>query len=101
MIEPRRGALEQLDGRLAGHARDHERERHRLDALAASLRALNPEAVLERGYAIVRQGNAVVTRALPVNADAPMRVRLADGELTAISRRSTPKDEENEEEDHL
>ena len=84
LIEPRRTQLMQLSQRLeAAMPAILRAERHRLDALAASLRALNPESVLERGYAIVRQGDAIVPRACAVSADALIRVRMADGELSA------------------
>ncbi|MBQ3302946.1 MAG: exodeoxyribonuclease VII large subunit, partial [Clostridia bacterium] len=60
-----------------------ERSRHRLDALAASLRALDPASVMERGYAVVRQGEGIVTRTSGVDGSVPLRVCFSDGELTA------------------
>ena len=102
MIEPRRQRLSQLAQRLdMAMPAIMKRERHRLDALAASLRALNPESVLERGYAVVRQGNAIVTKIGAVKADAPIRVRMADGELSANVTGINVRNVENDEEDHL
>ena len=84
MIEPRRLLLEQIKQRLiAAMPVLLQKQRHRLDALSASLRALNPEAVLERGYAIVRQSNGIAARAGEVDASKPMRVCFSDGEVTA------------------
>lgn len=91
LIEPRRALLAQLDGRARlAMPLAAERARHRLAALEASLRALDPDAVLERGYAILRQENRVVTSASTVDADLPLCVRLADGQIqtrvTSISQ---------------
>jgi exodeoxyribonuclease VII large subunit len=64
---------------------------HRLDAAGselrhtlARLRALSPAATLARGYAVVqRAGGQVVYAASEVAEGEPIRVRLAEGELTA------------------
>lgn len=64
---------------------------HQLDVAAESLthttarlRALSPAATLQRGYAIaMRAGGQVVRRAAEVGPGEPLRVRLAEGELTA------------------
>ncbi len=84
LIEPRRGALDAMERRLtAAMPVRLERSRHRLDALAASLRALDPASVMERGYAVVRQGEGIVTRTSGVDGSIPLRVCFSDGELTA------------------
>jgi len=84
LIEPRRGALDAMERRLtAAMPVRLERSRHRLDALAASLRALDPASVMERGYAVVRQGEGIVTRTSGVDGSVPLRVCFSDGELTA------------------
>ncbi len=97
MVEPRRLLLERLEQRLAAAVPAIlQKQRHRLDALSASLRALDPEAVLERGYAIVRQDDAIVPRAGAVDASRPVRVCFSDGEVTAnvteIKRRNERND---------
>ncbi|MBO4162976.1 exodeoxyribonuclease VII large subunit [Micromonospora antibiotica] len=63
---------------------------HRLDAATgdlrhtlARLRALSPAATLDRGYAIVQRADGHVVRAAgEVATGDPLRVRLAEGELT-------------------
>ncbi|WP_349878999.1 exodeoxyribonuclease VII large subunit [Micromonospora sp. HUAS YX12] len=66
-----------LEHRLRGATDDL---RHTL----ARLRALSPAATLERGYAIVQRGDGhVVCAASEVAKGDPLRVRLAEGELTA------------------
>ena len=57
----------------------------RLDAVVGRLRALSPNAVLERGYAIVRRAGdgAVLEGAARVAAGEAVRVALADGTLHA------------------
>jgi len=94
LIEPRRSALDQAERRLiAAMPVRLERSRHRLDALAASLRALDPSSVMERGYAVVRQGEHIVARASGVDGSRPLRVCFSDGELTADITAINAKDE--------
>lgn len=65
--------------------------RHRLDVASAEvshtrarLRALSPMSTLRRGYAIVRRADGtVVRRTTDIAPGDPVRVRLAEGELTA------------------
>lgn len=58
------------------------RERSRLEAIAGRLRAMDPEAVLQRGYSILMTPDRQVIRSAdPSLADARLRARLADGEL--------------------
>ncbi len=52
--------------------------------LTASLRALSPQATLDRGYAVIRDdAGAVVRDASTVAVGTPLHVRLARGELKA------------------
>ncbi len=108
-IGDRRLALERGERRLAGVlparlARDRSviergarllplavrgrvlRARASVDAVAAALAALGPQATLERGYAIVRDASGRIVRA---PADAPvgtrLRLRVARGEFGATS----------------
>ena len=61
-----------------------ERKRARLDALAATLRAVSPQATLERGYAIVREEDGGVVRDPAAVAEgALVDVQLARGGLRA------------------
>ncbi len=102
VTEPRRAPLEQLSRRLsAAMPQVIARQRSRLDAVGASLRALNPDAVLERGYAIVRQHERIVERAAALDADAPLCIRFADGMASATVNDIRTRKEEHEEEDHV
>ncbi len=56
--------------------------RSELGQLGAQLAAMSPLAVLDRGYAVVHRGDAVVRAADEVSAGDRLRVRLARGELT-------------------
>jgi exodeoxyribonuclease VII large subunit len=60
-----------------------ERKRTRLDALAGRLRALSPEATLERGYAIVRTESGIVRSAKAAAPGTRIDVELAEGALGA------------------
>ncbi len=54
-----------------------------LEALMGELAALNPLAILRRGYSLttLASGGAIVTRAADVKAGVHLRTRLAEGEL--------------------
>ncbi|BCJ42896.1 exodeoxyribonuclease 7 large subunit [Actinoplanes ianthinogenes] len=76
-------ALRDRAGRSLEHRvrRADDELRHTL----ARLRALSPLATLERGYAIVQRGDGHVVRAAgEVGEGDPLRVRLAEGSVTAV-----------------
>ena len=60
-----------------------ERRAARLDTMHARLTALSPVATLERGYAIVHRGDAVVRSAGQVHAGDAIDVRVAEGTFGA------------------
>lgn len=60
-----------------------EREETAVHRLAAELRALSPQRTLDRGYAVVRAGDAVVRDPSQVSPGDALRIRVAGGELTA------------------
>lgn len=68
--------------------------RHRLSRCAAQLAALDPSAILQRGYALVLDANArVVSDASQIVAGDPLRVRLAKGMLDVRVQASRSQDE--------
>lgn len=75
-----------LDRRLthSWHRRE-ERMQARLDAASASLRALDPTKVVERGYAIVwrESDNHLVRSVAQVRHDDGLQISVADGEIAA------------------
>jgi exodeoxyribonuclease VII large subunit len=91
-----------VDRRSEDVARLTERARrllaHRLDVAVAELdrdrarvTALSPRATLDRGYAVVQRADGQVVRtADDVGAGDTVRLRLADGELTADVRAAVP-----------
>ncbi len=100
LTEPRRAQLAQLDSRARlAMPLAAERARHRLSAMEASLRALNPDSVLDRGYAILRQEDRFVTGTSDADAALPLWVRMVDGELetriTTIHKRKREHEENN------
>jgi exodeoxyribonuclease VII large subunit len=56
-----------------------ERKRSRLDALHGRLRTLSPRATLERGYAIVREGDRIVRAGAEVQTGSRVDVELGEG----------------------
>ncbi|BFI95944.1 MAG: exodeoxyribonuclease VII large subunit [Rhodanobacter sp.] len=63
-------------------ARQLERDRHALQQAARTLHAVSPLATLERGYAILFDGEGKVVRAADeVREGDDLRARLAEGEL--------------------
>jgi exodeoxyribonuclease VII large subunit len=80
------GYHQQLDGYFAGLERAIDRRLEKLaarQALAvARLQAVNPQATLARGYAIMRQQDGqVVRRAAQVRAGEALQVRVAEGQF--------------------
>jgi len=63
-----------------------ERRRSLLETTYARLRALGPQATLERGYAIVRRGDHVVRSADEVTSGEELDVLVADGAFGATVR---------------
>jgi exodeoxyribonuclease VII large subunit len=63
-----------------------ERRRSLLETAHARLRALGPQATLERGYAIVRRGDHVVRSADEVASGEELDVRVAEGAFGATVR---------------
>ena len=59
---------------------------------AQLLMALNPEAILRRGYAIVRRGNEVVRSVQQLDAGAIVEVRVSDGNFSATVKNQERKD---------
>lgn len=82
-LQLQRERLGTLQTRLLREAREGlRRPKDRLAAATGRLRALSPEAVLERGYSILlTEDRQVVRRADPELAGTRLRARLARGEL--------------------
>lgn len=82
---PARARLERAGQRLeAARVRSLEQRAARLGNLAARLQALNPTAVLSRGYALVETVNGkVVQRADQLHAGDRIKVRFADDAVDA------------------
>ncbi len=92
LIERRETALDTLTGRMTRAVQAlPQTKRARLDVLARALGAVNPNAVLERGYAVVRQNGRAVTDASALNAGDLIDVTLKKG---AIGARVTETAEE-------
>jgi len=71
-----------------GHALQAHRlvlERSQVEGLGRHLLALNPLAVLGRGYAILtlKMDKSIITSKAMVNVDDELGVRVADGEFAA------------------
>lgn len=84
LIERRRTALDRLTDRLTRAASVLPQKKHaRLDVLERALGAVNPNAVLERGYAVVRQNGRAVADAAALMAGDLIDVTLKNGTLGA------------------
>lgn len=60
-----------------------DRSRSRLELLESTLRALSPENVLARGYAIIERDGEPVTRAAALSGGEHLRLRFVDGSMGA------------------
>ena len=77
--------LERVRDRLTTNVeRRLERHRHELAALAGRLDALSPLRILERGYALARDGDGhVLTRVAQFPPGLRFRLRVTDGDVAA------------------
>ncbi|MEL7463098.1 MAG: exodeoxyribonuclease VII large subunit [Pseudomonadota bacterium] len=76
------GAGSRLD--LASERRVSD-ARERLSRIGRLLAGLNPDGVLERGYAIVRRGEEVATRASQISDGDALSIQFADGRVEAVA----------------
>ena len=84
VLERRRQRLEHAHERLRrAPALAVERKRARLEHSAGRLRALSPRATLQRGYAIVRNGDGIVRSSAAVASGDAIDVEVADGRFGA------------------
>jgi exodeoxyribonuclease VII large subunit len=83
-LERGRARLELAEERLGrAPALLLERRRAGLEQTSGRLQALSPRATLQRGYAIVRAGDAIVRAAAAVSPGDELRVDVADGAFGA------------------
>ena len=54
-----------------------------MEILESRLFALNPKAILERGYSIVMKGNKIIKNANQVKIDSNINIVLYKGEIEA------------------
>jgi len=73
-----------------------DERRSELARLGAQMAALSPLAVLDRGYAMVRAGDAIVRDAAQVKPGDAVRVRLAKGSLAVVVERVDRTEPEGE-----
>ena len=85
MVERREEEIARLRSRaLSAVTAEVRRDSDRISHLRAQVRALSPQNTLDRGYAVVQLSDGTVVReAGDVPAAAPLRIRVAVGELTA------------------
>ena len=84
LTQPGREALARMDARLQSTLpRLTEKPRHRLAAADASLRALNPAAVLDRGYAVIYGESGIVSGINALQPEDTVTIRLSDGSARA------------------
>ena len=92
-LRSRREEVRLRETQLQGHqpARELARRRAHIDHLAARLRALGPQATLDRGYALVLDSQGHPLReARPELGGQPVRVALSRGALDARVERADP-----------
>ena len=69
--------------------------RNRLSSLCGRLEAMNPLAVLSRGYAAVSRAGETVTRAASVSVGDTIEIRFADGQISATVENKKGSDEKD------
>ena len=91
LTEPRRLELDGLSERLIkAMPAVMERSRQKLARAETSLRALDPESVLKRGYAIVRRNESILTGVKAMRLGDLVSIHMSDGtaDATVASIRS-------------
>ncbi len=84
LLNQRGQKLDELGLRLRRAVQDKLGRLHqRLDPLARALQAIGPQATLERGYAIVSHGEAIVRDARTLNKGDEIHIRFARGTATS------------------
>jgi exodeoxyribonuclease VII large subunit len=80
--------VSRLDAAAGYRLREAEQ---RVGALCARLASLSPDAVIKRGYAIVRERQAgqVVTSIAQVDSGLPLSIQVRDGTIAARVEAST------------
>src|SRR5262249_27278571 len=83
-IENRRQRLDDLSRTMSRHLlRRIEIQRAAIVAAQRQLETLNPQATLNRGYAIVRKYDKIVTKPSQVASRDVVQIRVRDGEFSA------------------
>lgn len=82
LLKPFSDRLSDLSDRLNMYYKQKaEVEFHKFSALAGRLNALSPLAVLERGFAVAKQGEKVISSAFGADIKSELTVAFSDGEL--------------------
>lgn len=93
LILPRRAMLEHAVMRSSkAMPAALEKAKARLNHAGASLRALNPASVLDRGYAIVTRNDRIVGDVVALSVGDAIRVRMAGGSAGAAVTSIEPED---------
>ena len=88
----KRDALDRISKRLnAAQTSRIERQKDRLSATARQLEILSYKATLSRGYAVVRDGDALVTNTADARAAAALSIEFADGTVEIGASAAAPK----------
>jgi exodeoxyribonuclease VII large subunit len=88
----KRDALDRISKRLnAAQTSRIERHADRLSATARQLEILSYKATLSRGYAVVRDGDVLVTNTLGARKAAALSIEFADGTVEIGANAAAPK----------
>ncbi len=73
------GLAEKIDALARNALADRQRK---LDTLRIRLESMGPTSLLEKGYALVRQGGNVIRSVRDIRQDTPLELRFVDGTAT-------------------
>ncbi len=84
ILSQRNESLERYASRLQNSVeRTVNRAQHRLEVAQGMLRTLDPNAVIDRGYAVVSRGKQIITSVQSLFIDNEFELRMADGIVMA------------------
>lgn len=84
LISPRQDRLNAVSQRTqSAISRRYEQAANRLHLASGMLRSLNPNSVIDRGYAIVMQNGKMITAAESIQQNSELMLRMSDGNVRA------------------
>ncbi|MFB6346949.1 MAG: exodeoxyribonuclease VII large subunit [bacterium] len=98
LLQPYRDNLDRMEERLKKDYKYYvSGRRETLDRLSDKLESLSPENVLDRGYALVKRGQEIITLARQLESGDALTVQFSDGKKNVSVKENTEKNGQDDE----